>query len=135
MPITNQALYDKITVLENIINKLSDIISYQSKNIESLKDENNIIIQKVINLQKKIDNNSIIQAVKIDSIATKINNKLINNNILLTTDIEDTIDYSKKSNYLNFLKEKLDITIEEGNIIKINKRKYKSDNTKPLINL
>ena len=96
MPITNQALYDKITVLENIINKLSDIISYQSKNIESLKDENNIIIQKVINLETKIDNNSIIQAVKIDSIAPKINNKLINNNILLTTDIEDTIDYSKK---------------------------------------
>ena len=63
MPITNQALYDKITVLENIINKLSDIISYQSKNIESLKDENNIIIQKVINLETKIDNNSIIQAV------------------------------------------------------------------------
>ena len=127
MPITNQALYDKITVLENIINKLSDIISYQSKNIESLKD-----IQKVINLEKKIDNNSIIQAVKIDSIAPKINNKLINNNILLTTDIEDTIDYSKKSNYLNFLKEKLDIKIEEENIIKINKIKYKSDNTKPL---
>ena len=59
MPITNQALYDKITVLENIINKLSDIISYQSKNIESLK-EISIIIQKVINLEKKIDNNSII---------------------------------------------------------------------------
>ena len=112
MPITNQALYDKITVLENIINKLSDIISYQSKNIESLKDENSIIIQKVINLENKIDNNSIIQAVKIDSIAPKINNKLINNNILLTTDIEDTIDYSIKSTYLNFLKEKLDITIE-----------------------
>ena len=132
MPITNQALYDQITVLENIINKLSDIISYQSKNIESLKDENNIIIQKCINLETKIDNNSIIQAVKIDSIAPKINNKLINNNILLTTDIEDTIDYSKKSNYLNFLKEKLDIKIEEENIIKINKIKYKSDNTKPL---
>ena len=130
--ITNQALYDKITVLENIINKLSDIISYQSKNIESLKDENSIIIQKCINLENKIDNNSIIQAVKIDSIAPKINNKLINNNILLTTDIEDTIDYSIKSNYLNFLKEKLDIKIEEENIIKINKIKYKSDNTKPL---
>ena len=95
MPITNQALYDKITVLENIINKLSDIISYQSKNIESLKDENNTIIQKVINLEKKIENNSIIQAVKIDSIAPKINKKLINNTILLTTDIEDTIDDSK----------------------------------------
>ena len=132
MPITNQALYDKITVLENIINKLSDIISYQSKNIESLKDENSIIIQKVINLDNKIDNNSIIQAVKIDSIAPKINNKLINNNILLTTDIEDTIDYSIKSTYLNFLKEKLDITIEEENIIKIKKLKYKSDNNKPL---
>ena len=44
MPITNQALYDNITALENVINKLSDINSYQSKNIESLKDENNIII-------------------------------------------------------------------------------------------
>ena len=54
MTITNQALYDKITVLENVINKLSDIISYQSKNIESLKDENSIIIQKVRNLEKKI---------------------------------------------------------------------------------
>ena len=117
MPITNQSLYDNITVLENIINKLSDIISYQSKNIESLKDENSIIIQKCINLEKKIDNNSIIQAVKIDSIAPKINNKLINNNILLTTDIEDNIDYSIKSNYVNFLKEKLDIKIEEENII------------------
>ena len=121
MPITNQALYDNITILENIINKLSDIISYQSKNIESLKDENSIIIQKVINLEKKIDNNSIIQSVKIDSIAPKINNKLINNNILLTTDIEDNIDYSIKSNYVNFLKEKLDIKIEEENIIKVNK--------------
>ena len=121
MPITNQALYDNITILENIINKLSDIISYQSKNIESLKDENSIIIQKVINLEKKIDNNSIIQSVKIDLIAPKINNKLINNNILLTTDIEDNIDYSIKSNYVNFLKEKLDIKIEEENIIKVNK--------------
>ena len=121
MPITNQALYDNITILENIINKLSDIISYQSKNIESLKDENSIIIQKVINLEKKIDNNSIIQSVKIDSIAPKINNKLINNNILLTTDIEDNIDYSINSNYVNFLKEKLDIKIEEENIIKVNK--------------
>ena len=121
MPITNQALYDNITILENIINKLSDIISYQSKNIESLKDKNSIIIQKVINLEKKIDNNSIIQSVKIDSIAPKINNKLINNNILLTTDIEDNIDYSIKSNYVNFLKEKLDIKIEEENIIKVNK--------------
>ena len=46
MPISNQALYDKIvTVLENVINKLSDIISYQSKNIVSLNDENSIIIQ------------------------------------------------------------------------------------------
>ena len=52
MPITNQALYDKITVLENVINKLSYIISCQSKNIESLKDDNSIIIQKVINLEK-----------------------------------------------------------------------------------
>ena len=38
MPITNQALYDKITVLENIISKLADIIRYQSKNIEALKE-------------------------------------------------------------------------------------------------
>ena len=60
MPITNQALYDKITVLENVINKLSDIINYQSKNIESLKDENsntnnsnNNIIQKFSKLEKK----------------------------------------------------------------------------------
>ena len=30
---TNQAIYDTINVLENVINKLSDIITYQSKNI------------------------------------------------------------------------------------------------------
>ena len=78
-------------------------------------------------------------AVNIDSIVPKIDNKQINNNIVLTTDIEDNIDYSIKSNYLNFLKEKLDIKIEEENIfefslyiIKINKLKYKSDNTKLL---
>ena len=70
--------------------------------------------------------------VKIDSIVPKIDNKQINNNVLLTTDIEDNIDYSIKSTYLNFLKEKLDITIEEENIIKINKLKYKSDNNKQL---
>ena len=33
MHITNQAIYDTINVLENVINKLSDIITYQSKNI------------------------------------------------------------------------------------------------------
>ena len=47
MPITNQALYDKITVLENIINKLSDIISYQSKNIESLKTKIVLLFKKL----------------------------------------------------------------------------------------
>ena len=52
MPITNQALYDKISALENVIHKLLYIISYQSKNIESLKDENISIIQKVNNLEK-----------------------------------------------------------------------------------
>ena len=42
--------------------------------------------------------------------------------------MEDNIDYSINSNYLNFLKKKLDITIEKENIIKINKIKYKCDN-------
>ena len=43
-------------------------------------------------------------------------------------DTEDYIDYSIKSNYLNILKDKLDIIIEEDNILNINKLKYKSDN-------
>ena len=42
------ALYDNITVyIENVINKLDEIIIYQSKNIEALKEENNIIIHKL----------------------------------------------------------------------------------------
>ena len=52
MPITNPALYNNITVLANFINKISDIITYQSNNIEALKDENSIIIKTISNLNK-----------------------------------------------------------------------------------
>ena len=40
MPITKQEIVDKIILLEAQLNKLSDIIIYQSRNIEVLKDDN-----------------------------------------------------------------------------------------------
>ena len=67
MRITNQELFDKIILVEEQLNKLLDIIIYQSRNIEDIKDDNTNLIEKVNYLENKIDNYSIIQAVTIDN--------------------------------------------------------------------
>ena len=97
MRITNQELFDKIILVEEQLKKLLDIIIYQSRNIEDIKDDNTNLIEKVNYLENKIDNNSIIQAVTIDNTIKPIldnSSKHTNNDIILTSDKDNEIDYS-----------------------------------------
>ena len=50
----------------------------------------------------------------------------------MTSDKDNEIDYSITSNYINLLKDKLDIKIEEDYIHKITKLKPRVDNTEEL---
>ena len=133
MPITNQAIFDNLILLEEQLNKLSDILIYQSRNIEDLKDDNKNVIEKVNYLENKIYKNSIIQAVKIDNTIKPIlyiSSKHINNYTILTSDNDNEIDYLITSNHINLLKDKLDIKIEEDQINKITKLKTSVDSKK-----
>ena len=50
---------------------------------------------------------------------------------MLTSDKDNEIDYSITSNYINLLKDKLDIKIEEDQINKITKLKTSVHSKKP----
>ena len=66
-------------------------------------------------LEDKIYYNSIIQAVKIGSAVKPIlyiSSKHTHNDIILTAYKYNEIDYSITSNYINLVKDKLDIKIE-----------------------
>ena len=101
------------------INNLKDIVKYQTKLIQDLITNNNILTEKVTNLEEKSTINSKLQTINIEKI-----NELSNNNVseLLLTNINssdnendiDNIDYSITNNLIKLFEEKLEVIAGRG---------------------
>ena len=118
------------------INNIKDIVKYQTKLIQDLITNNNILTEKVTNLEEKSTINSKLQTINIEKI-----NELSNNNVseLLLTNINssdnendiDNIDYSITNNLIKLFEEKLEVIVNKSdiaNIIKIKNLKKTDDN-------
>ena len=154
-PISNDKLLKLITELTSKVDKLSNIVTYQTQLIQELKTDNtnlNNLIHSEFNINKEI-----IQKLPIK----QINNTLIkldkeiednNNNIIIFTNLnkEDNTEYSNKDNVINFINSKLNTELVEESIIDIqvynnkdnsseelksNKYFIKLDNQKSVINI
>ena len=154
-PISNDKLLKLITELTSKVDKLSNIVTYQTQLIQELKTDNtnlNNLIHSEFNINKDI-----IQKLPIK----QINNTLIkldkeiednNNNIIIFTNLnkEDKTEYTNKDNVINFINSKLNTELVEESIIDIqvynnkdnsseelksNKYIIKLDNQKSVINI
>ena len=154
-PISNDKLLKLITELTSKVDKLSNIVTYQTQLIQELKTDNsnlNNLIHSEFNINKEI-----IQKLPIK----QINNTLIkldkeiednNNNIIIFTNLnkEDKTEYTNKDNVINFINSKLNTELVEESIIDIqvynnkdnsseelksNKYFIKLDNQKSVINI
>ena len=118
------------------INNLKYIVKYQTKLIQDLITNNNILTEKVTNLEEKSTINSKLQTINIEKI-----NELSNNDVLelLLTNINssdnendiDNIDYSITNNLIKLFEEKLEVIVNKSdiaNIIKIKNIKKTDDN-------
>ena len=109
MAISNKQINTRITELIRSINKLSDIINHQTRDIHDLKEDNRALKNEISKINTNIDNNNIVQISKIDTLPVKQNTD--NNNIILkiNTDNNDTkLDY-KKDNCIELFNNKLEI--------------------------
>ena len=154
-PISNDKLLKLIIELTSKVDKLSNIVTYQTQLIQELKTDNtnlNNLIHSEFNINKEI-----IQKLPIK----QINNTLIkldkeiednNNNIIIFTNLnkEDKTEYTNKDNVINFINSKLNTELVEESIIDIqvynnkdnsseelksNKYFIKLDNQKSVINI
>ena len=154
-PISNDKLLKLIIELTSKVDKLSNIVTYQTQLIQELKTDNtnlNNLIHSEFNINKEI-----IQKLPIK----QINNTLIkldkeiednNNNIIIFTNLnkEDKTEYTNKENVINFINSKLNTELVEESIIDIqvynnkdnsseelksNKYFIKLDNQKSVINI
>ena len=110
------------------INNLKDIVKYQTRLIQDLITNNNILTEKITNLEEKSTINSKLQTINIEKI-----NELSNNNVseLLLTNINssdnendiDNIDYSVTNNLIKLFEEKLEVIVNKSDIVNIFKIK------------
>ena len=136
-PISNDKLLKLITELTSKVDKLSNIVTYQTQLIQELKTDNtnlNNLIHSEFNINKEI-----IQKLPIK----QINNTLIkldkeiednNNNIIIFTNLnkEDKTEYTNKDNVINFINSKLNTELVEESIIDIQVYNNKDNSSEEL---
>ena len=143
-PISNDTLLKLITALSNKVDSLSDIIKIQTNLIEDLKTDN-IKLNILINKEFKQNNERLLE-LPIKQIAKsliKIDNDNDNTLILNNYNENDKVDYTNKSNLVDFFNNKLNIKIKNKSITHINKyiKPNKTDisnnnnNKKPISNI
>ena len=107
-PISNDKLFKIISDLSNKVEKLTDIVKYQTTLIQELKTDN-ININKLLNTEFK-QNKDILKELPIKQL-TKSLNKLGNDNsstlIFTNFNKQDNIDYVDKDNLINFINNNL----------------------------
>ena len=122
MPISNDKLFKIISDLSNKVEKLTDIVKYQTTLIQELKTDN-ININKLLNTEFK-QNKDILKELPIKQL-TKSLNKLGNDNsstlIFTNFNKQDNIDYVDKDNLINFINNNLAYTLNKESIVNISK--------------
>ena len=109
-PISNDKLLKLITALSNKVDSLSDIIKIQTNLIEDLNTDS-IKLNTLINKEFK-QNNERLLVLPIKQIAKsliKLDNDNDNTLILNNFNENDTVDYTNKSNLVDFFNNKLNI--------------------------
>ena len=134
-PILNVKIIKYINELTSKVEKLSDIVTYQTKLIQELKTDNSNLINLINNEFKK--NSETIQKLPLKQITNSlikldnnINDNTSNTIILTNNNKEDTTSYESEDNIIKFLKSKLDIELEKGTIINITKSNTEDTNIK-----
>ena len=121
-PISNDKLFKIISDLSNKVEKLTDIVKYQTTLIQELKTDN-ININKLLNTEFK-QNKDILKELPIKQL-TKSLNKLGNDNsstlIFTNFNKQDNIDYVDKDNLINFINKNLEYTLNKESIVNISK--------------
>ena len=121
-PISNDKLFKIISDLSNKVEKLTDIVKYQTTLIKELKTDN-ININKLLNTEFK-QNKYILKELPIKQL-TKSLNKLGNDNsstlIFTNFNKQDNIDYVDKDNLINFINKNLEYTLNKESIVNISK--------------
>ena len=134
-PISNVKIIKYINELTSKVEKLSDIVTYQTKLIQELKTDNSNLINLINTEFKK--NSETIQKLPLKQITNSlikldnnINDNTSNTIILTNNNKEDTTSYESEDNIIKFLKSKLDIELEKGTIINITKSNKEDTNIK-----
>ena len=134
-PISNVKIIKYINELTSKVEKLSDIVTYQTKLIQELKTDNSNLINLINTEFKK--NSETIQKLPLKQITNSlikldnnINDNTSNTIILTNNNKEDTTSYESEDNIIKFLKSKLDIELEKGTIINITKSNTEDTNIK-----
>ena len=134
-PISNVKIIKYINELTSKVEKLSDIVTYQTKLIQELKTDNSNLINLINTEFKK--NSETIQKLPLKQITNSlikldnnINDNTSNTIILTNNNTEDTTSYESEDNIIKFLKSKLDIELEKGTIINITKSNTEDINIK-----
>ena len=134
-PISNVKIIKYINELTSKVEKLSDIVTYQTKLIQELKTDNSNLINLINTEFKK--NSETIQKLPLKQITNSlikldnnINDNTSNTIILTNNNTEDTTSYESEDNIIKFLKSKLDIELEKGTIINITKSNTEDTNIK-----
>ena len=134
-PISNVRIIKYINELTSKVEKLSDIVTYQTKLIQELKTDNSNLINFINTEFKK--NSETIQKLPLKQITkslikldNNINDNTSNTIILTNNNKEDTTPYENEDNIIKFLKSKLDIELEKGTIINITKSNTEDTNIK-----
>ena len=108
-----------ITELIQSINKLSDIINYQTPEIQYLKEDNRALKKEISKINTNIDNNTIVQISKIDSLSVK---QKTDNNTILTINNDNNytnIDYTNNDNCIELFNNKLELSIDNTNTLEL----------------
>ena len=135
MTISNKQIITRINELKKSINKLSDIINYQTREIQDLKEDNRVLKNEINKTNSNIENNNIVQISKIDSLSVK--QKTDNNNIILTINTDNNgtkID----DNFIELFNNKLELQLDNNNIldlIKVDNLDNNSDKSNSITNL
>ena len=134
-PISNVKIIKYINELTSKVEKLSDIVTYQTKLIQELKTDNSNLINLINTEFKK--NSETIQKLPLKQITNSlikldnnINDNTSNTIILTNNNKEDTTSYESEDNIIKCLKSKLDIELEKGTIINITKSNIEDTNIK-----
>ena len=134
-PISNVKIIKYINELTSKVEKLSDIVTYQTKLIQELKTDNsNLIILINTEFKKNSETTQKLPLKQITNSLIKLDNNINDNTsntiILTNNNKEDTTSYESEDNIIKFLKSKLDIELEKGTIINITKSNTEDTNIK-----